>query len=732
LPKRTTAFVTFPIVALGAASILVVLISLLIGAGEADGTALQRQRDTIEHAIDQHGLSLARELRVQTVWSEAFEQTRDKDTGWMRTFYGKYLSDLLGYDQIYVLAGNDAPVFGYVAAGQADADYGAIRGRLTDLLQAVRHPHLKPHYDVVVTDIQMPDGTVQHHVAVADTRSIEGKPATVIVSTIVPDAGQPIAAPDPPMLLVAVEDIDKGFTKRLGENFGFRDLQWVTNGTPAGDSSEAVKSDDGAPVGTLVWRKDQPGLPFIRHVAPGLGAALLLIGALSWFLVVWGKRKARQILQSEEHATTAARTDQLTGLPNRTGLHEEIAALLEDRQRPVPVSLIMVDIDQFKAINDAFGAATGDAVLIGTAKRLRNLLPSGGIVARSDGDSFVMLAPRLTEGATSELASDIMTVLAEPFDVGGASVIVAVSVGYAIGPRDGATGDELLRRAELAVDKSKDATTETAVAFAPEMDAEITYRHMLEMALRGAIAGGAIDVFYQPLMDASGKRVLGVEALARWTDPTLGPISPEIFIPLAEETGLIQSIGEHVLDRAIRDSKAWPGISVAVNVSASQIHHGDVVEVVREALEATHFPAERLEIEITESVLLADEKRANEQMRGLQALGVKVALDDFGTGYSSLQYLRRFGFDKLKIDRSFLDGAGEPPESSVILASIIRLGQDLDLTIVAEGVETREQQRWLQGAGCDQLQGYLFSRPLPAAQMIEFIASRQAVPAVAS
>jgi diguanylate cyclase (GGDEF)-like protein len=724
--------VTFPIVALGAASILVVLISLLIGARETDSIALQRQRETIEHAIDQHGLSLARELRVQTVWTESFERTRAKDIAWMRTFYGKYLSDLLGYDRIYVLAGNDAPVFGYLADGQAAADYGAIGAGLTDLLRAVRHPHLMPDYDVITTDIQFPDGSIQHHVAAADTRSIDGKPATVIVSTIVPDAGHPIATPDPPMLLVAVEDIDKGFTKRLGENFGFRDLQWVTKGTPTGDSSELVKSADGAPVGTLVWRKDQPGWQFIRRVAPGLGVALMLIGALTWFLVMWGKRKARQILESEEYATAAARTDQLTELPNRTGLHEVIAGLLEGRRTPAPVSLIMVDIDQFKAINDAFGPAIGDAVLIMTAKRLRHLLPPGGVVARSDGDSFVMLAPRLTEEATRELASDILAALAEPFDVGGTSVIVAVSVGYAIGPRDGAKGDELLRRAELAVDKAKSEMTETAVAFAPEMDAEITYRHMLEMALRDAIAYGAIDVYYQPLMDAAGARVVGVEALARWTDPTLGTISPEIFIPLAEETGLIQSIGETVLHRAIQDSKAWRGISVAVNVSASQIHHGDVVEVVREALIDSEFGAGRLEIEITESVLLADEKRANEQMRGLQALGVKVALDDFGTGYSSLQYLRRFGFDKLKIDRSFIDGAGAPQESSVILASIIKLGQDLDLTIVAEGVETREQQRWLQAAGCDQLQGYLFSRPLPAAQMAEFIADRRGDAAVAS
>ena len=289
-----------------------------------------------------------------------------------------------------------------------------------------------------------------------------------------------------------------------------------------------------------------------------------------------------------------------------------------------------------------------------------------------------------------------------------------------------------MRRAELAVDKAKGSAQDAAVAFAPEMDAEITYRQMLEMALSHAVTEGAINVVYQPLMDASGTCMLGVEALARWTDPTFGAVSPDIFIPLAEETGLIQNIGEIVLRRAVEDGKAWPQISVAVNVSASQIHHGDVVEVVRGVLDDSGFPAERLEIEITESVLLTDEKRANEQMRGLQTLGVKVALDDFGTGYSGLQYLRRFGFDKLKIDRSFIDGAGAPQDSSVILASIIKLGQDLDLTITAEGVETREQQRWLQAAGCHQLQGFLFSRPLPPDQITAFIAANTACDAVAS
>jgi predicted signal transduction protein with EAL and GGDEF domain len=355
---------------------------------------------------------------------------------------------------------------------------------------------------------------------------------------------------------------------------------------------------------------------------------------------------------------------------------------------------------------------------------LRAFRAENTALARPDGDSFVLVVPGIAAETADELAADIVAALAEPVDLaGGTRVFVTASVGYAIAPRDGDTEDELLRRVELALERAKSAGEQSAVAFDPRMDQEVSYRRAIENALRAAVAEGKIDVAYQPLMDPSGTQVLGVEALARWSDPELGAVSPEIFIPLAEETGLIQDIGELVLRRAVEDGKAWPDISVAVNVSASQIHHGDVVEVVHDVLRESRFPASRLEIEITESVLLADEKRANEQMRGLQGLGVKVALDDFGTGYSSLQYLRRFGFDKLKIDRSFIDGAGAPQESSVILASIIRLGHDLNLTIVAEGVETVEQQRWLQGSGCHQLQGYLFSRPLTAEQMTHFLAA---------
>jgi diguanylate cyclase (GGDEF)-like protein len=734
LQKRTTGFVTLPIVALAAASFGVVLVSLAIGAHETDAIALNRQRETIEHAIDQHGLSLARELRVQSVWNEGYEKSHANDTAWLHKFYGVYLSELLGYDRIYVVTSDNKPVYGYVPqiGSKTSNGFAEVAPGLQDLIRAVRNPAaVRADYNVVTTDIALGNGTVVHHHAVADVRDIGGRPATVVVSTIVPDHAPVQLTGASPYLLIAVEDLDKAFTKRLGANFGFRDMEWVTGTPPAGDVTEDVKALDGAPVGTLAWRKDRPGLEFVRRVAPGLGIALVLLIALTYALTRWGNRQAQRILQSEQQAKLAARTDPLTGLPNRVGLREGFARLLgEAAAKQSTLGVLSFDIDQFKGINDAFGHTVGDAVLLATAKRLGGLLEPGALLARPDGDCFVMLVPGLDAAGAAELAADMLTALAEPVDLnGGTRVFVTASVGSAIGPRDGDTGDDLLRRAELAVDKAKASADEAAVAFAPEMDMEITYRRTLETALRKAVADGNINVFYQPLMDPSGRRVLGVEALARWTDPMLGPVSPEIFIPLAEETGLIQNIGELVLRRAVKDGQAWRGVSVAVNVSATQIHHGDVVEVVRDVLRASRFPARRLEIEITESVLLADEKRANEQMRGLQALGVKVALDDFGTGYSSLHYLRRFGFDKLKIDRSFIDGAGAPQDSSIILASIIRLGHDLDLTITAEGVETAEQQSWLQASGCHQLQGYLFSRPLPAEQMTQFIAAHTAAAA---
>lgn len=732
--QRTTAFVTAPIAFLAAAAFLVVLGSLIMGARETDSIALTHQRETIAHAVVQHGLALARELRVQTIWNEAYEKTRAQDQNWMHKFYGSYLSQLFGYDELYVLSSDDKPVYGFSNGGDVrPATFEQIGASLGDLISAVRNPSAAPAtYDVVTTRVPLGDGEILEHRAVADVRSVAGAPTTVVVSTIVPDRQPRVLFKSPPFLLVAIEDLDVGYIKRLGTNFGFGDLQWIKGHPPPDTSTAAIKALNGADVGTLAWRRDEPGWEFVRRVALGLTLALVLLVALAAVLTQWGRQQARKILQNEAEAKHAARTDALTGLPNRIGLRESLPQLIAKGASPYStLGILSVDLDRFKEINDDFGSAVGDAVLLAVAGRLQSLPAPDAVVGRLDGDEFLILVPRLNPDELAWLADHVLSTLAEPIEMAdGTRVFITASVGYALAPRDGTRRDDLMRRVALALAKAEEDGGNVAVAFNPAMDLELLRRRALETALRTAIANNSLGVAYQPIMDPTGTQVVAVESLARWTDPLLGSVSPEVFIPLAEETGLIAKIGDHVLRQAVADGLAWPGVTVAVNVSATQIHHSDVVALVRDVLHSSGFPPERLEIEITESVLLADEKRADEQIRGLRDEHVKVALDDFGSGYSSLLYLRKFGFDKLKIDRSFIEELGKPGGSPVILASVIRLGLDLKMTITAEGIETPEQQSWLRASGCHQLQGYLFSRPLTAAQMTAFLAShRRAVAA---
>ncbi|HUJ37466.1 MAG TPA: EAL domain-containing protein [Hyphomicrobium sp.] len=720
---------------LAAAAFFVVLASLVIGGRETNDIALARQRETIGRALAQHGQALARELRVQTVWTEAFEKTRAHDQSWMHAFYGVFLSKLLDYDNIYVLSIDDAPVYAFVHGHDTSpAAYAAIAPKIKDLVGAVRKPGSAPGYDVVNTDLALSDGQSVHHLAVADVRNVLNAPATVVVSTIVPDRPTPDALDAKPYLLVAVENLDAQLTKRLGAGFTFGDLHWITGNTgkvPPGYSSFKLTALDGASVGTLAWRNAQPGWQFVRHVAVGLTISLLLLAALAALLMRWGRQQARQLVESEAEAQHAAKTDALTGLMNRVGLSERLPSLIaKAKGEASTLGVLSVDLDRFKEINDGFGHACGDAVLLAVSKRLKELLGPQSLVARPGNDEFMLLVAGLGRDGLTELADRIVMRLAEPIDVdGGTRVMITASVGYALAPADGDRTDDLVRRVELAVAKAKEDGGGEAVAFAPEMDLELFRRRVLENALRKAVAAGDISTLYQPIMDPTGTRVVAAEALARWSDPLLGPISPDLFIPLAEETGLIPELGKQILRRALADAMDWPGIDIAVNVSAAQIHHGDIVEVVGEELQRSGFPAHRLEIEITESVLLADEKRAQGQIHGLRNLGVRVALDDFGAGYSSLQYLHKFGFDKLKIDRGFIKSIGTPDDSSVILASIVKLGLGLRMTITGEGVESDEQFRVLRDLGCHQIQGYLFSRPLTAGQFTLFLAAHRPIAA---
>ncbi len=424
---------------------------------------------------------------------------------------------------------------------------------------------------------------------------------------------------------------------------------------------------------------------------------------------------------TERRATEArlahmARHDRLTGLPNRLLFTEYMPAALARARRNEGLAILSIDLDRFKSINDSYGHAVGDALLCRMAERLKECTRESDLVIHMGGDEFVIVqeSARQPTDATA-LARRVFESLATPFDLPGEPLSISASIGIALS--DGAatvTAETLLKCADLALHRAKAEGRATFRFFEAKMDARMQTRRALEVDLRRALAERQLMVFYQPLVRASTGIISGFEALLRWQHPERGLVSPAIFIPLAEETGLIGAIGAWVLQQACQDAASWPGeLKVAVNLSPAQFTSRILVDDVAEALAHSGLPAHRLELEITESVLLQDDDAALSTLHELRGLGSRIAMDDFGTGYSSLSYLRRFPFDKIKIDQSFVRGMADHGDCLAIVRAVIGLGRSLGIAVNAEGVETPEQLAALRAEGCGELQGYLFSQPKP-------------------
>ncbi|MGV7032576.1 putative bifunctional diguanylate cyclase/phosphodiesterase [Methylobacterium symbioticum] len=412
-----------------------------------------------------------------------------------------------------------------------------------------------------------------------------------------------------------------------------------------------------------------------------------------------------------------AHHDALTELPNRVLFAKRLDETLARRKaKGSSAFLFCLDLDKFKIVNDTLGHPVGDALLREVGARLLGCLRAEDCVARLGGDEFAILVPRPAEAEFIQaLAGRIIAEMSAPFHIAGQVCHIGTSIGVACLPRDGEDAETLLRNADLALYRAKADGGSTFRCFKPEMDAWVQARRRRENNLREAFARGELSLSYQPLIDAATQRVCAFEALLRWTDPVEGPISPGEFIPLAEETGLIGPIGAWVLRQACREAAAWPDpVRIAVNLSPVQFRNRELVRTVAEALEAAGLAPQRLELEITESVLLAENDANVATLHALRALGVRIAMDDFGTGYSSLGYLRSFPFDKIKIDRSFISQVGENPHCNAIVRAVTGLGASLGIATTAEGVETAAQFAHLQAEGCSEVQGFLFSRPLTA------------------
>ena len=427
--------------------------------------------------------------------------------------------------------------------------------------------------------------------------------------------------------------------------------------------------------------------------------------------------------RAEDLLSHMVRHDALTGLPNRVLFREHLQRETRTIRRDDVLCVICLDLDRFKMVNDTLGHPIGDELLRAAAKRLLRTVGDAGIVVRLGGDEFAVIRVFPAGGEhTRKLAGDLIAVLSLPFDIEGHRISIGASIGIVETADETATPDELLKNADLALYAAKTAGRGNYRFFESDMNDRLQARRRMEDDLRVAIAGRQFELYYQPIVSAATGAVVSFEALLRWHHPDRGMVSPAEFIPLAEEAGLIPAIGLWVLNRACLDATGWPGdVKVAVNLSPLQFRYRNLVGDVEEALRQSGLRPTRLDVEITESLMLQNSDVTLSTLHRLRALGIGIAMDDFGTGYSSLSYLRQYPFDKIKIDRRFIRDVVENKDGLAIVEAVIRLGQSLRMNVVAEGVETVEQRNLLCRAGCQQLQGYLFSRPQPAGSVLPII-----------
>ena len=428
---------------------------------------------------------------------------------------------------------------------------------------------------------------------------------------------------------------------------------------------------------------------------------------------------------AERQVAFMARHDSLTRLPNRTALQEHLLQAVADSARGISAAVLCLDLDRFKPVNDTLGHPVGDALLRAVAQRLQSLVREGDLVARLGGDEFAIIQNAIGRPEDAKkLCERVIAAVSAPFEIDEHQVVVGISAGIALLPSDGDEPEALLRHADLALYRAKADGRGRFCFFEAEMDARLQHRRLLELHLRAALAQDQFELHYQPLVDLERGEASGFEALLRWRHPDRGLVSPADFIPIIEEIGMIGAVGNWVVRQACTDAACWPGdVRVAVNLSPMQFQDAGLAQTVCDALTMSGLPASRLELEITESVLLQDNEATMSTLHALRRLGVRIAMDDFGTGYSSLSYLRSFPFDKVKIDQSFIRDLSFRADSVHVVRAVTGLCAGLGMATTAEGVETAEQLATLRAEGCTEVQGYLFSRPRPACDVASIIAS---------
>jgi diguanylate cyclase (GGDEF)-like protein len=709
--------VVVPIGVIVAVAIVCVVVAVLSSAQRADEVALDTERQLFTRALANHGERVLREIESVSTSEVANRRIRvEFDHAWVQIYVGLRLQSSFDHDFVFIADAADR--FLYASLGLRSVDpnwFNSIQPDLRGVLDLVRG-RASPGGAAPGTEAAKDAGLPR----AVRLQGFLGRPAIVAaVAVTTPNDVSPRTGAEAPIVL-SVKFIDDDVLADIASRLLLRNLHKVGRGpVAAGDHVFDLTDQQGRAIAQFAWTPKQPGAEIVHSVTPFIAIALAAFALLVGLVLGHMRRTAATIEAGETRLRHLALHDPLCGLPNRIFFGERLEAIIAKVRQGGPTAAVFyIDLDHFKDVNDTLGHPVGDELIRNVTQRLARTLRGDDLVARLGGDEFAVITSGGFDHATLQAIADRMiATICTPYSIANQTIVIGASIGIAVISEHVAAAADVMRHADLALYRAKNEGRNRACIYDSAMDADLVKRKVLENDLRAAIENNDLRVAYQPIVNNSGENVVGVEALCRWTHPERGEISPSEFIPVAEHSGLIIELGEQVLRRACLDGKAWPGLTISVNVSPLQFRRSEFVDVVERILEETNFDPSRLELEVTESTLLGAVETAELAMFRLKGLGVRLALDDFGTGYSSLLYLRRFPFDKLKIDSSFVRSIERAADAAAIVHAVVSLGRGLGMKVTAEGVETAEQQLFLRAAGVHCMQGYRFGRPCPAADI---------------
>ncbi|MBS7544986.1 putative bifunctional diguanylate cyclase/phosphodiesterase [Ancylobacter oerskovii] len=706
------------------AAILAMGTFALLAADRVDTAARQRWAELVAHALDSRIGLLQRDLASFAHWDESVLRTAYfLDVDWVHRNFGKWLHNQANHDRSYIMLDTAvayAAIDGEpVSAERATFDRRAILPFILDVQKvlAERTERDKAQAGAEIAGVAAPAFR-------AGYVRIEGRPALIGAIGITPDYGRVIEPEQMAPVAVSVQFLDERFLEDLAHETRIAE--------PALSPTPPTSSRNGVPIpfasketepAWLVWRPDTPGTALLRALLPALIATTVLLLTAATAVLWYARRATQNLAASEAYASRLAYVDPLCGLPNRAMLMRVLGDRLERLEAEGrKLAVFFLDLDGFKDINDTLGHHVGDVLLAEIGTRLKDLSIPGLLASRFGGDEFVILVPLDdVPGEVEAIGTLILEAVRRPMAIGGHALVVSGSIGATIAPTHSSEASELIRLADIAVYRAKAEGRGMLRAFEPRMEQEVRQRREIEVDLQRALRDNELTLFYQPQFSTDGHTVVGFEALLRWLHPSRGLISPAEFVPVAEQSGLISELDLWAVRRACEQAIGWGAGRVAVNLSPIDFRMPDLADAIWRILEETGFPAERLEIEITENLLLGNQPEAFASLTALRNMGVRIALDDFGSGYSSLGYLRRFRVDTIKIDRSFIQNIGKTDDAAAIIDCVVRLARALAITVTAEGVETREQLRYLQSVGCHHVQGYLLASPMPVSSLGRYL-----------